>query len=394
MKLTVLSLYPIYPPNSGFKNRVFYLYKELAKYMSVEIISMTGTECEPFNDFIAPNLKEIRIPKSRAQLSLEQSMAKKYGLQRTDVFDFSQILHFDATQEFVQAFLDSSKDADYMVSSQAYFYPMIKKYSNKPIIHDSHNVEYMLKKQLLDKKGNGTKELLDLIFSTEEQMYKNAYLNFVCTATDDDVQSYQELYGKIEKDVFCMPNGVDTKEIKYISKQERISNKQKYDIKNRTALFMGSAHPPNLEACDEIIRLAAKVKDVDFLIMGTACNSYKQGDLPYNVKLLGVVHNEEKQKVLSYVDIALNPILKGAGTNVKMVEYMSAGIPVITTPIGTRGLGLSSDTVDICEITEFSQCISSIDFSKTKNARDYVESTFDWQAIACNYKELLHCSKV
>ena len=37
--------------------------------------------------------------------------------------------------------------------------------------------------------------------------------------------------------------------------------------------------------------------------------------------------------------VALNPMCRGSGTNIKMLDYFAAGAPTIATPIGARGLG-------------------------------------------------------
>ena len=40
------------------------------------------------------------------------------------------------------------------------------------------------------------------------------------------------------------------------------------------------------------------------------------------------------------LDLAINPVTTGSGTNLKMLDYMAAGVPVLSTPHGARGLGL------------------------------------------------------
>jgi glycosyltransferase involved in cell wall biosynthesis len=356
--------------------------------MKVNIISLTGYTCEYFSEEIAPNLREIRVPKSKNQTNKELEMAKKYNLTRDEIFDFAQILHFEQTPEFIKAFIENSENSDFIVSSQPFFYPMIKKYSNKKLIHDSHNIEYLLKKQLLEKKQN-IDGLLNLIFLTEKEISNNAEFNIVCTATDDDIKSLNHLYGTDKNKIYSIPNGVDLEGIKFISPEERNLNKKRSGSTKKTALFMGSTHPPNLEACEQIFKFAKNLKDVDFCIVGTACKCYENRTLPSNVLFLGIVSNEEKNKLLSTVDVALNPIFKGAGTNMKMLDYMAAGIPVITTPIGIRGLDIDEKMVEIAEIDGFEEKIKIINFDKIYKAREHVEKVFDWQIIAAKYRELL-----
>ncbi len=41
--------------------------------------------------------------------------------------------------------------------------------------------------------------------------------------------------------------------------------------------------------------------------------------------------------------VAVNPMVSGSGTNLKIVEYLAAGVPVVSTPFGMRGLDLRPD---------------------------------------------------
>ena len=46
----------------------------------------------------------------------------------------------------------------------------------------------------------------------------------------------------------------------------------------------------------------------------------------------------EVAPLLAAADVFVNPVRHGAGINIKMVEAMAAGLPVVTTPTGARGL--------------------------------------------------------
>ena len=45
-----------------------------------------------------------------------------------------------------------------------------------------------------------------------------------------------------------------------------------------------------------------------------------------------------KRTLLAAADVALNPVLHGSGTNLKVIEYLAAGVPVVSTAFGIRGL--------------------------------------------------------
>ena len=110
--------------------------------------------------------------------------------------------------------------------------------------------------------------------------------------------------------------------------------------------------------------------------------------------LLGQVSDEEKKEILKISDVAINPMISGSGTNIKVLGYLSAGIPTITTPMGARGLELiDQQHALICDIADFPQKIHDLlsdddlaDLLK-KNGRDLVEKRYDWESIVHDMSE-------
>jgi glycosyltransferase involved in cell wall biosynthesis len=86
----------------------------------------------------------------------------------------------------------------------------------------------------------------------------------------------------------------------------------------------------------------------------------------------------------------LNPMEFGSGTNLKMLDFFAAGVAVLSTPIGARGI----DVVDgihcrIAEIDAFVPALVGMLDAKpdateamTRAARSLVEEQFDWARIA------------
>jgi glycosyltransferase involved in cell wall biosynthesis len=63
-----------------------------------------------------------------------------------------------------------------------------------------------------------------------------------------------------------------------------------------------------------------------------------------NVKTIGLVN--DINDVFKDIDIGIYPILLGGGIKTKVIETMAAGIPIITTSEGIRGLkNLNSNSV-------------------------------------------------
>lgn len=110
-------------------------------------------------------------------------------------------------------------------------------------------------------------------------------------------------------------------------------------VKQPIALFMGSAHGPNIDAARVVIEAAAQLPDVHFLLLGSVCGEVRHWERTANVGFADVVSDAEKSAWLDVCDIGLNPVVSGSGTNLKLIEYAAAGVPVVSTEFGVRGIG-------------------------------------------------------
>ena len=90
--------------------------------------------------------------------------------------------------------------------------------------------------------------------------------------------------------------------------------------------------------------------------------------LPKNIIFFGRVDNEKYRKLLYASDIAINPVKHGSGINIKMLDYMAVGLPVVTTKQGARGLFL--DKKHISELGNFKSRILQFLISGNKISYD------------------------
>ncbi|KKK51164.1 hypothetical protein LCGC14_3117700, partial [marine sediment metagenome] len=114
------------------------------------------------------------------------------------------------------------------------------------------------------------------------------------------------------------------------------------DKEKFVVIFHGSYYIniANIEAVDIIRKkIAPNIKDnkIIFLIAGRMPNFKNQT----NLKFLSFV--EDLNIFLYAADVAIVPIFKGSGVRVKMIDYLSARIPMITTKKAAEGLILKND---------------------------------------------------
>ena len=82
----------------------------------------------------------------------------------------------------------------------------------------------------------------------------------------------------------------------------------------------------------------------------------------------GVVDDNKKSEIMSRCFLALNPVTEGSGRNLKMVDYLAHGLPVLSTPIGVRGFEDYDilDSIVICEPDEFEESIKRLSENRKK----------------------------
>jgi glycosyltransferase involved in cell wall biosynthesis len=158
------------------------------------------------------------------------------------------------------------------------------------------------------------------------------------------------------------------------------------------ALFVGSNHGPNIEAAARIVEVARERPGCDFLLAGSVCHAeaaFCEGARPGNVHLLGVVSEAELRQWLQRASVGLNPMLSGSGTNLKILQYAAAGLPILSTPFGARGGLLEAGThLRVAEIDGFASALDDILRDREKAlrmaaaARDCARAQGDWGRIA------------
>lgn len=238
--------------------------------------------------------------------------------------------------------------------------------------------------------------MLQAIRQVEQQCCDDSELIFTCAQQDS--QELCEIYGIADHKITEVANGVDPQAIRYIPLAERRAAQARLGVMaNPIAMFLGSWHGPNLEAVEHILVLAKQLPQVQFLIVGSVGMAFQDKPHPSNVGFLGVVDEATKAIVLEIADIALNPITYGSGTNLKMLEYFAAGIPVISTSFGVRGLQVQPDLhCLVAPLENFGDAIRQLSSeadeqiqARAEAARILVETVFAWRVIAAQFMQHL-----
>jgi glycosyltransferase involved in cell wall biosynthesis len=332
--VAVINTFPIAPAVSGGKLRLHGLYTSVAETFRVRFINLGPMHLPQHVRALGEDFTEEIVPKTSALSAKDVDLQNKLGASAEDL---AAALHPDLVPEWLAAIERTTRSADIVVCSHPYGFPALRQVSAAPFIYESHNVEADLKRGIYGRH----KWAADLVQWVEKRAARDAEAVTACCA--EDGERLRELYflGD-DKRIVTVPNGIHLKAVPYRTADAKAKRRAALRAELPVALFMGSAHGPNIEAAHLVLAAAEQLPDLHFVVMGSVCHTLGDARLPRNVGLLGVVSDAEKDKWLELAEYGLNPILSGSGTNLKLVEYAAAGILIVGTQFGARGAAFTA----------------------------------------------------
>lgn len=372
--LLVLSTFPVNPPISGGRLRIFNLYKSLSETFKVTVLSL-GHENSTFefND----NFLEVQVKRSKKFNLLAKKIMLKTGVSSDDI---ASIEGYKLVPQFEERLKELLPSADAVVLVHPYLIKAVLDVK-KTVFYDAPDVEYIQKSSMFKSE-----KYLSLVKEVEREVCDRADL--IYPTSKEDALKLKKLYGVNEEKLLVVENGVDTSKVELISLEEKRALKERLGLGNRVvAVFAGSLHKPNIDAVYYVEKLAKKFPSVIFIVIGGAGEVLKNPSP--NLIPVGIISDEEKDIIMKASDIGLNPVLSGSGTNLKLVEYLAYGLAVLTTPFGARGINLK-DEVFMAEIEEFPEKLSYLtgfvkrdkDFELLRCKARLLSESYDWSKIA------------
>lgn len=387
-RVVVTSTFPVWPPRGGGQLRAFHLYGSLSETFDVDLVCQASSRTEPSSRVIGPGLTEHVVPRSAEHDEQEHLIAAAAGIPVTDIVA-ARLSHLSPGYSATLARLCDG--AAGVLLADPFLFPVAERVAGAlPMVYDAYNCELVLKSQMLEP-GSVAEDLLAEVRDVEGRAARAARL--VLTVSDEDRVHLADLYGIDEDNFVAAPNGTDLGSVHYTAPEVRRIRSARWreqiaasggpvDLEH-LALFVGSWHEPNNEAARAILEMARELPDVGFLLVGSHTGSLRHLPIPPNVFLLGVVADAVKTSLLATADVALAPLSSGSGTNLKVVEYLAAGVPVVSTAVGLRGLTVG---VASAELTDFVPAIRQVladgaGPSRTARTALDVQLRYDWRVI-------------
>ncbi|MGA2257674.1 MAG: glycosyltransferase, partial [Thermoguttaceae bacterium] len=374
-------------PMSGGELRIHHLYKNLAQRHSVVHLCLNNNLLIQ-RQTLSEGFTEISWPKTARHLAEESRVNSQFWVSASDIVASYMVTEDRLLVRLAEAL---SQLADVAITSHPYMQGLTASGCAKHHIYECHNFEFTLKRQTLAGHPDEPR-LVKIARACEAQAIERS--TFLISASDDDHAGLQTL-SALAKPVYTVENGVMAPSHRF----PRNSLAAIRDIFQRrpVVVFIGSGHKPNVDSFGWILRtLAPAMADCWFVIIGSVCGAFEKRLVPPNVLLCGIVDEPTKEVLFGVADAAINPVLSGSGSNLKLGDYFAHGIPSVTTSFGARGYKIQNGReAIICELTEFKQNIGNLvrepQLCKhlTDNARAFASHNLYWSVLARRLDQIL-----
>lgn len=378
-----------YPPYRGDKLKIFNIAKRLCAKNKLYLITFVQDKNDVrYIDALKKYFSDVRyvyLPKYKSTLKCA------YKILSSKPF---QILYFESKElkELINEFIDKNQ-VDVIHTQHLRMAQYSCDIINIPRILDLPDAYSLYWKRRKNLKRNIIKRLFDHIEYKKvmkyEEIIKKFDLNLVCSEEDKIFLNEFHNFDRIA----ILPNGVDLTEFSKLTHDYNIDNE---------IIFTGNMdYEPNVDAVNYFVReifpvVLEKKPDAIFNIVGQKPVSRVRNLSSNNVIVKGFVDNI----ALEYNNnaIAVSPVRIGAGTLNKVLEPMAMGVPVVSTGVGFKGLGIySGEGAILADNTDdFAYQIikllddKSLRESVGKTGKKVVEEKFSWDSV-CELLDKYFC---
>jgi glycosyltransferase involved in cell wall biosynthesis len=376
--LAIPTIFGLSKPISGGQNRFSNLIKGLKKRK---------------NKIIVLESQSVMCPE-------DQKLAKIHSYKEFKFFNRRLTVFRDVSVSFILEILKILKNEKIDIiqithPSGIFAAKLITKLTqNKiPLVYDAHNVE---SNHVMEVFTNNPKysRLEKLIFPAYikfiEKIVCKYIVNHITSVSEKEREKFTKRYKLKKEKITVVPSGCHIPELPDKKCKNDIKEEIGIDSDKIIIFFHGLfSHSPNKDAFKTIENyIASKFEEVNervlFVVGGTGVPKFERA----NIKAVGFI--EDLYKVMSIADIAIVPLTRGAGTKLKVMDYLSVGLPIVTTKKGIEGINAKNgehviivDDVNEEFINAIKYLIDNEEERKriSANARKLAEEEYDWDKI-------------
>jgi glycosyltransferase involved in cell wall biosynthesis len=366
LRILIIAPYPVYPAWSGGKIRIVSLARALAgqgakvtvltPYYTRQRSAMPNNEPFQLRQFPYPFLMPALLTEKPFPYSYLSSFHPGLSMLIKHRFRHYDIIHIEQIQ-LAQLLSSMPKGI--------------------PIVHGSQNVEYDYVRH--ECRANWVWKIVrKRIRSLEARLICESDHTVAVSAGDRD--RLAKLYGVSAEQISIIPNGI--RKPKPLGSDcsallQRLPAAHRFPLRT---LFSGSDVEHNRIAVRFLIgKLAVQRPDLGIIIHGSCGKQFQGKAVPDNVIFDSLDSGFADHAVPG--TIALHPIVSGGGTNLKLINYLSHGLPVISSQFGMRGFEEFADCIMVCEPEQIATIIGRVPLPPAPDPQRLERLTWDALAI-------------
>jgi len=379
LKILVLSPFLPYPLSQGGKIRIFNIVKQLSRSHLITLVAIVDNRTDAQTSILQNFCEDIIVVERPARLWPDRL---RFLLGR---YPYNVIRYESRALKEELNRLRKLRKFDLVQIEFSMMWQYAGIFKGIPVVLDAHNIEHNIIKQIRDAHDGAIKKAMytleeNRLREKERQAWRECDL---CFAVSDREREIISSYPGNPDKVFTIPNGVDL---------ERFHFYPKTRMDNQLLFIGGMDYIPNLDSAHyflhEIFPLVqSKIPAVKVDVVGRELWRIK------NQKSLEAVQfHETVPDVLPFfrkADVLLVPLRYGAGTRIKILEAMAAGVPVVSTSKGCEGIEVVSgehlmiaDSPDSFALSVQRLLVDpGLKMTIMQNARHLVETKYAWEKI-------------
>ena len=184
--------------------------------------------------------------------------------------------------------------------------------------------------------------------------------DLVVTCTESDAERLRSLYGGA--DYAVVPNGFDDELLGFDRDARRADARSSLglDPEERVLLFVGGPARHNRDAVEFLEQsLLPSLEPGVVLLVAGGCASPGQAEPAPGRRVRWLGYVDDLRPLFAAADVGVNPVAHGSGSQLKIAEYLAAGLPIVTTPVGMRGYERLARFLTVAELDEFRAAVES-----------------------------------
>jgi hypothetical protein len=375
LRLACVCPYPVLPATAGGKVRIVKLARQLAR-LGVDVTIVTPyhprqtrvlINAEPFRvvqipyPFVLPLLLTDRPLPYQYWTSFHPGLGRllRHHIDDADVVQFEHV-------SFARAAMRTP--------------------SRQVVVYGSHNVEYDYARAECrsDWSAGVTGRRISRL---EEGLIARS--QHVMAVSRGDCMRFTELYRADPRAMTVAPNGIDAPGRRVFDDRLAVARFPRLASFAIRGLYSGSNVEHNRVSVRFILtQLAPQRPDIGFVIHGGCGHSFATACRLPNVFFDADIDRFDHYTAPGFS--GLNAASTGGGSNLKLLQYLSRGMPVISTSFGMRGFDDLTPHVTVCEPAGFRE---AFDAPCPPPAPESVLRNYEWSNVAITmldvYRRLL-----